>query len=63
MPDPSSLPDDDGDTADGMPVGPDLGPAPGTPLWVKVFGVGFLVLVLAFVIMVASGHGPGHHMS
>ena len=42
---------------------PDPGPAPRTPRWVIVFGVAFLVLVLAFVFMVASGHGPGDHMS
>ena len=37
--------------------------APGIPLWVKVFGIAFLVLVVAFVVMAVSGHGPGHHMS
>ena len=41
----------------------DLGPAPSTPRWVKVFGIAFLVLVLLFIIMIASGHGPGRHMA
>lgn len=41
----------------------DLDPAPRMPLWVKVFGIAFLVLVLVFVIMALSGHGPGNHMS
>ena len=41
----------------------DLDSAPRMPLWVKVFGIGFLVLVLVFVIMALSGHGPGNHMS
>jgi hypothetical protein len=41
----------------------DVESAPRMPLWVKVFGIAFLVLVLAFVVMAASGHGPGHHLS
>jgi len=40
----------------------DLDSAPRMPLWVKVFGIAFPILVLAFVIMAVSGHGPGHHM-
>ena len=51
--------DADQETGDGA----DLGRAPGIPRWVIVLGVAFLVLVLAFVAMAASGHGPGHHMS
>jgi len=51
--------DGDGETGNGA----NLGRAPSTPRWVIVFGVAFLVLVLAFAIMAASGHGPGHHMS
>ena len=49
-------------------VGPDRGSPPrypGTPRWVKVFGIIALVLVLLVVIlMVASGgsHGPGRHL-
>ena len=50
-------------TGDDTGVGPDLGPAPGTPRWVKVFGIAFLVLVLLIVIMIAGGHGPGRHMA
>ncbi len=43
-------------------MGSDLGPAPSMPRWVKFFGIAFLVLVLLFVVMMASGHGPGRHM-
>jgi hypothetical protein len=55
------FPDSNGDTS----VGPGRGSAPGTPLWVKVFGIIALVLVLLVIIMMfASGgsHGPGRHM-
>lgn len=39
------------------------GPVEGPPRWVKVFAVVALVLVAAFVIMLASGHrGPGRHI-
>jgi hypothetical protein len=41
----------------------DLGPAPNTPRWVKVFGIALIVLVLLFIVMIASGHGPGRHMA
>jgi len=41
----------------------DVESAPRMPLWVKVFGIAFLALVMAFVVMALSGHGPGHHMS
>lgn len=40
---------------------------PGTPRWVKVFGIVVLVLVLMAVIIMATGvggeHGPGRHVS
>ena len=41
-------------------------PYPGTPRWVKVFGIIVIVVVLLFVVvlMVAGGggeHGPGRH--
>ena len=38
-------------------------PYPGTPRWVKVFGIIALVLVLLFVILLspACRHGPGRH--
>jgi hypothetical protein len=39
---------------------------PGTPRWVKFFGIILLVLVLLVVVIVATGvgggHGPGRHM-
>jgi hypothetical protein len=39
---------------------------PGTPRWVKVFGIILLVLVLLVVVIMATGvgggHGPGRHM-
>lgn len=43
----------------------DLPPYPGTPRWVKVFGIIALVVVLLFVFLVFTrgpgGHGPGRH--
>ena len=38
-------------------------PYPGTPRWVKVFGISAIVLVLLVAIMLLSGHGPGRHAS
>jgi len=39
---------------------------PGTPRWVKVFGIIALVVVLLFVIVVFTSiggpHGPGRHI-
>jgi hypothetical protein len=38
---------------------------PGTPRWVKVFGIITLVVVLLFVILKLAGgggHGPSRHM-
>ncbi len=47
-------------------VGPDLPPYPGTPRWVKVFGIIGIVLVLLVVIIMFIGvggeHGPGRHI-
>jgi hypothetical protein len=34
---------------------------PGTPRWVKVFGIVVIVLVVLVVILLLSGHGPGRH--
>ena len=34
---------------------------PGTPRWVKVFGIVVVVLVLLFVIVHLTGHGLGNH--
>jgi hypothetical protein len=42
----------------------DLPPYPGTPRWVKVFGITALVVVLLFVgLLFTRGphRGPGHH--
>jgi hypothetical protein len=40
----------------------DLPPYPGTPRWVKVFGIIGAVVVLLFAILLAGGHhGPGRH--
>jgi hypothetical protein len=40
-------------------------PNPGTPRWVKVFGIIFLVVILLFLILLVTrgpgGHGPGRH--
>jgi hypothetical protein len=38
-------------------------PYPGTPRWVKAFGIVAIVLVLLVAIMLLSGHGPGRHTS
>ena len=44
----------------------DLPPYPGTPRWVKVFGIIAIGLVLLVVILLLTGgpgrHGPGRHM-
>ncbi len=68
MADQPRYPDFKGDTGEG----PDRGSSPaypGTPRWVKVFGIVVIVLVLVIVIVMASGmfaggggHGPGRHM-
>jgi hypothetical protein len=34
---------------------------PGTPRWVKVFGLVVGVLALLFVVAHLTGHGMGHH--
>ena len=45
----------------------DSPPYPGTPRWVKVFGIIAVVVVLLFVILLLTrgpggrGHGPGRH--
>ncbi len=45
----------------------DAGNYPGTPRWVKVFGIVVLALVLAVVVILVTGvggeHGPRRHMS
>lgn len=54
--------DSNGDTG----VGPDRGSPPGTPRWVKVFGIIVIILVLLFVVLHLSGNspfgGPGGHI-
>ncbi len=46
--------------------GADPPPYPGTPRWVKVFGIIALVVVLLFVILLFTrgpgGHGPSRHI-
>jgi hypothetical protein len=46
-------------------TGDDTGVAPGTPRWVKIFGIIVLVLVLLVGIIIVTGvggeHGPGRH--
>jgi hypothetical protein len=55
-------------TGDDTGVGADRRPIPGypgTPRWVKVFGIIALVLVLMVVFMLFAGggrHGPGRHV-
>jgi hypothetical protein len=43
----------------------DLPPYPGTPRWVKVFGIIAIGLLLLVVILLLTGgpgrHGPGRH--
>ena len=36
-------------------------PYPGTPRWIKVFGIIAIVVVLLVVFMLLTGHGPGRH--
>ena len=38
-------------------------PYPGTPRWVKAFGILAIILVVLVAIMLLSGHGPGCHTS
>jgi hypothetical protein len=53
------------DTGDDTGVGPHRGSPPGTPRWVKIFGIIAFVLVLLVVILMLAGvggdHGPGRH--
>lgn len=34
---------------------------PGTPQWVKLFGITALVVVLLVIIIIVTGGGPGGH--
>lgn len=38
-------------------------PYPGTPRWVKTFGIIAIIVVLLIAIMLLTGHGPGRHTS
>ena len=59
-------PDSSGDSGDDAGVGPDLRSTtvyPGTPRWVKVFGIILIVvLVLLFLIQHLVFEGMGGHM-
>ena len=60
MADPPAYPDAGNDTG----VEPGRESPPGTPRWVKVFGVIALVVLLLFVILLVTGrggHGPARH--
>lgn len=51
-------------SSDDSGAGPGRGSPPGTPRWVKVFGIITLVLILLFVLMLLFGrghHGPSRH--
>jgi hypothetical protein len=41
----------------------DLPRYPGTPRWVKVFGIIVVILVALFVVLHVSGHGLADHAS
>ncbi len=44
-------------------VAPERRSAPGTPRWVKVFGIIALVLVLVFITLHLTGRSPMDHNS
>jgi len=48
-------------TDDDSGVRPTADRPPGTPRWVKVFGLIAIVVVLLIAIMLLTGHGPGRH--
>ncbi len=58
MTDPPTYPKPDDDAS----VSRDLGSAPGTPAWVKMFAIIAIFLALLIVFMLLTGHGPGRHM-
>ena len=64
MADPPSDTTSSPETPDTAGPGPAAATRPGTPRWVKVFGIiALLLLVLVVVMLVAGGgnHGPGRH--
>ncbi len=54
------------DTGDDSDVGPAPASPPGTPRWVKMFGIIALILILLVGIIMFTGiggeHGPGRHI-
>lgn len=67
MTDPSNYAETNTEDDNGGP--PDLGPKPGVPRWVKVFGIIAIVLIVIVLIGLLTGqlgpggrHGPGRHM-
>lgn len=38
---------------------PDRDSAPSTPVWVKVFGINFIILLLVFIILHLTGNSLG----
>ena len=59
MDDRPPYPDSNDNNRNDCSVGPDRGSPPGTPRWVKVFGIIVLLLVLLLVILHLTGHGFG----
>jgi hypothetical protein len=49
------------DAGTGNSVRPTADRPPGTPRWVKVFGIAAIFVVLLIAIMLLTGHGPGRH--
>jgi hypothetical protein len=58
-------PDRNRDAADDTNVEPGREPTPGTPLWVKAFGLIAIIVVLLIAVIVFTGaggpHGPQRH--
>lgn len=61
MADPPAYTDSNGDAGDDTRMKPDRESPPGTPRWVKVFGIIVIVLVLLFIILHITGGGLGGH--
>lgn len=61
MADMPSYRDSNGETGDDTDTGVGRGSPPGTPRWVKMFGLIAIVLVLLFVILHLTGRGFGGH--
>ena len=45
------------------PVNPDRRPPPSMPVWVKVLGIIFIVLIIFLIILHITGNGFGGHTS